>query len=411
MAIINKLTAASVKEARLDKGKSQMKFTDGNGLYLLVKPSGKYWRMNYRFGYKQKTLSIGVYPEVSLKEARTKRDEARKLLADYIDPSQNKQANKRLEFAKANASTFEGVAREFIEQKSKTWSITYAHDSTRRLEKYIFPWLGKVKVELIKTPDLLSCLRRIESLGSIEAAHKTRMLCGQVFRYSIAIGICDYDPVQALKGALQSKNTKHRACLTNSKEVGALMRAIKGFEGTLVVKCALMLSPLVFVRPGELRQAEWQEINFEKKEWRIPATKMKMKAVHVVPLSNQSIDVLKEVQALTGGGRYVFPNIRKPSRAMSENTINNALQRLGYDTKEEHCAHGFRGMVSTLLHEEGFDTDVIERQLAHKEGNAIKAAYNHARHLPERIAMMQQWADYLDDLSNGADVISIQRKA
>ncbi|MDQ6955202.1 MAG: site-specific integrase [Mariprofundaceae bacterium] len=189
------------------------------------------------------------------------------------------------------------------------------------------------------------------------------------------------------------------------------MRAIEGFEGTLVVKCALKLSPLVFVRPGELRQAEWHEVDFDKSEWRIPASKMKMKAVHVVPLSKQSIDILKEVQALTGTGKYVFPNIRKQSRAMSENTINNALQRLGYDTKTEQCAHGFRGTASTLLHELGFDTDVIERQLAHKEGNAIKAAYNHARHLPERTAMMQQWADYLDGLRAGAQVIPINKKA
>jgi len=405
------LTDAKVKTAIVPKGKSQVKLADSGGLYLLVKSAGKYWRMNYRFAGKQKTLSIGVYPVVTLKQARAKREEAKALLLDNIDPNQNKQAEKLKAIARSNAATFEGVARLFIQHKSKMWSEGYTHDSTRRLEKYIFPWLGKMKIELIKTPDVLACLRRIEDLGLIEAAHKTRMICGQVFRYAITEGSCDYDPTQALRGALQSKNPTHRACLTEPKSVGALMRAMAGFSGTLVVKCALQFSPLVFVRPGELRQAEWSEIDFDKAEWRIPAIKMKMRNLHVVPLSNQSIRILKEVQQLTGDGRYVFPNIRKPARPMSENTINSALQRIGYDTKTEQCAHGFRGTASTMLHEQGFPSDIIERQLAHKEGNAIKAAYNHARHLPERTSMMQAWADYLDALRDGAMVIPIKRKA
>jgi len=214
-----------------------------------------------------------------------------------------------------------------------------------------------------------------------------------------------------LKGALQPKQTKHRPCFKKPKGVGGLMRSIAGFGGTLVVKCALQLSPLVFVRPTELRHAEWEEIDFTAKEWRIPAKKMKMKAEHVVPLSRQALAVLEEVQALTGGGKYVFPNIRKPSRAISENTINNALQRMGYDTKTEHCAHGFRGTASTLLHEQGFPHDVIESQLAHKTGSEVSRAYNHYQCMNERIPMMQQWADYLDALRDGADVVPIKRTA
>jgi len=309
---------------------------------------------------------------------------------------------------KATATTFQGIALEFISLKSSVWRATYSHDATRRLEKYIFPWLGVFKIEDVKASDVLVCLRRIEDLGFIEAAHKTRMICGQVFRYAIATGICEYDPSQALKGALQPKQTKHRPCLKKPKDVGGLMRSIAGFSGSLVVKCALQLSPLVFVRPTELRHAEWDEIDTEKKEWCIPAHKMKMRAEHIVPLSRQALAVLEEVRALTGSGKYVFPNIRKPSRAISENTINNALQRMGYDTKTEQCAHGFRGTASTLLHEQGFPHDVIESQLAHKTGSEVSRAYNHYQYMNERTPMMQQWADYLDALHDGADVVAIK---
>jgi len=405
------LTDMKVKSAKVPAGKKQAKFSDGGGLYLLVKASGKYWRLDYRYAGKRKTLSIGVYPEVTLKEVRKRRTEAKELLEQNIDPNQRKQAKKLEELTKATAITVEGIAREFIKRQSNVWSVTYSSDTTKRLEKYIFPRLGAFKIEDVKTSDVLMCLRHIEDLGFIEAAHKTRMICGQVFRYAIATGMCEYDPTQALKGALQPKQSKHHPCFKTPKEVGGLMRSIAGFSGTMVVKCALQMSPLVFVRPTEIRHAEWTEIDIEAKEWRIPAHKMKMKALHVVPLSKQVVAILEEIRALTGDGKYVFPNIRKPSRPMSENTINNALQRIGYDTKEEQCAHGFRGMASTLLHEQGFPHDVIESQLAHKTGSEVSRAYNHYQCMKERVPMMQHWADYLDGLRSGVDVIPIKRSA
>jgi len=295
--------------------------------------------------------------------------------------------------------------------KSNKWSANYSEDTIRRLERHVFPWLGSLPVAEIKAPDVLMVLRRVESTGSIETAHKLRMICGQVFRYAIATCLIEYDVTQALKGALTPKNPKHRACLTDPKAVGGLMRAIAGFQGTLIVQCALRLSPLVFVRPTEIRHAEWTEIDLETKTWVIPASKMKMKEAHVVPLSKQAIEILKDVQVLTGGGKYVFPNIRKPARAMSENTINNALQRMGYDTSTEQCAHGFRGTASTLLRSLQWSGDVIETQLAHKTGTEVSRAYNHYAHLPKRVKMMQAWANYLDGLRDGADVIPIKRKA
>jgi len=391
------LSDAKIKAAKVSEGKKQSKFADGGGLYLLVKPSGKYWKLKYRFADKEKTLSIGVYPAVTLKEARDKREVAKKLLEQNIDPSQSKKADKRRAVVASKASTFEGVARELLEKNKNKWSVTYAKSTQSRLERHVFPWLGTMRLIDIEPPDVLAVIQRAESYGKIEMAHRLKMLCGQIFRYGVATGRIKNDPSRDLQGALAPIVTTHRATITEPKKVGELMRAIQGFEGTLVVQCALRFSPLVFVRPGELRHAEWKEIDFDKSEWRIPAEKMKMKAVHVVPLSKQAIEVLKEVQVPTGGGKYVFPSIRTASRPMSENTINVALRRIGYG-KEEMCAHGFRGMASTLLHEQGYDSDVIERQLAHKEGNAIKAAYNHARHLPERVEMMQQWADYLDSL-------------
>jgi len=401
------LSDAKVKAIKVPEGKKQTKLTDGGGLYLLVKPTGKYWRLDYRFADKRKTMAIGVYPAVTLKEARAKREVAKKLLEQNIDPSQNKQADKRRAVAASKASTFAGVARELLEKNKTKWSATYAKSTQSRLERHVFPWLGSMRLVDIEPPDVLAVIQRAESYGKIEMAHRLKMLCGQIFRYGVATGRIKSDPSRDLQGALSPIVTTHRATITEPKKVGELMRAIQGFEGTFVVQCALKLSPLVFVRPGELRHAEWREVDFDKSEWRIPAEKMKMKAVHVVPLSKQAIEILKEIQALTGDGKYVFPSIRTASRPMSENTINVALRRLGYG-KEEMCAHGFRGMASTLLHEKGYDSDVIERQLAHKEGNAIKAAYNHARHLPERVAMMQSWADYLVTLRDGASVIPIK---
>jgi integrase len=404
------LSDAKIRAATVPDGKKQAKLSDGGGLYLLVKPAGKYWKLKYRFADKEKTLSIGIYPSVRLKEARFKREAAKKLLEQNIDPSQSKQADKRKAVQESKAATFEGVAHEWMAKQSKQWVETTIVNTQAKLDRHIFPWIGSLPIADIEAPDVLALVQRLEKRGTIETAHRLKMLCSRVFRYGIATGKIKYDPTIGLQGALTPLTVKHRATITESKKVGALLRAIQGFEGTFVVQCAVQITPYIFVRPGELRHAEWSEIDFEAAEWRIPAEKMKMGVIHIVPLSKQVVDILKELQPLTGSGKYVFPSIRNMHRPMSENTVNASLRRIGYD-KKEICAHGFRAMASTMLHEQGWKSDVIERQLAHKEGNAIKGAYNHARHLPERKQMMQQWADYLDGLRDGADVIPIHRKA
>ncbi|MDQ6962855.1 MAG: tyrosine-type recombinase/integrase [Mariprofundaceae bacterium] len=409
------LTDAKIKHLCIPEGKKMLKVSDSGGLNIVVKPSGKYWHLSYRFAGKQKTLAIGVYPAVSLREARTARDKAKELLRQNIDPSQNKQKEKRQAIAKARAATFEGVAVEWLEKQATTWSSGYLKDTTNRLKQNVFPWLGRVKIAEIEVPELLATLQRIENRGAIETAHKVRSICSQVFRYAIMTGRVKSDPIRDLKGALTPVNINHRAAITEPKKAGELMRAIQGFQGSFVVHCALKVSPYVFVRPVELRKAEWVEIDLEAKQWKIPADKMKMKEIHIVPLSSQVLAILEDIKPLTGHGRYVFPSIRtmdclKSQKPMSDGTINTALRRLGFG-KDEMCAHGFRGMASTLLHEQGFNSDIIERQLAHKEGNAIKAAYNHARHLPERTDMMQHWANYLDALRGGAKVIPIGKRA
>jgi len=273
----------------------------------------------------------------------------------------------------------------------------------RRFELYIFPWLGSRPISDITPPELLAVLRRVESKGILETAHRAQQNCSQVFRYAIATGRAERDSTADLRGALAPAKHGRMATITEPKKIGELLRAIDGYEGTPVAKCALRLAPLVFVRPGELRHAEWEEINFDNAEWRIPAEKMKMKDPHIVPLAMQAVEILYEIRPLTGQGRYVFPSIRTNSRPMSDNTILSALRRMGYP-KDEMSGHGFRAMASTILHEQGWPSDIIERQLAHAERNSIKAAYNHAQHLPERQKMMQAWADYLDTLKNKGQV-------
>jgi integrase len=381
---------------------------DTNGLYLEITPKGgKLWRLKYRYAGKEKLLSFGSFPSISLKEARALKDEARKQLANEIDPSALKKELKRSR-VEAAQNSFEFVAREWISKNNKKWSAGNSKLVTSRFERLIFPLIGKASIANLTAPELLTAIRRIEKGGSTYTAHKVLQNCGQVFRYSIATGRSITDPSAALKGALPPTKATHHASITDPKKVGALLRAIKGYEGTFVTKQALKLAPLVIVRPGELRHAEWQEIDLENSEWRIPADKMKMKAVHIVPLSSQAISILEETQAVTGNGKYVFPSVRSASRPMSENTINASLRRMGY-TKEEMTGHGFRSMASTLLNEQGWHWDAIERQLAHAERNSIRAAYNYAEHMPERIKMMQHWADYLEGLASGADVISINR--
>lgn len=384
------------------------KLSDSAGLYLLVKSTGKYWRMDYRFVGKRKTLAIGVYPAVSLVDARKKRDQARELLAKNVDPSMAKQISKQIVRTEAE-NTFKAVALEWHAKTSKTWAETTATNIKRYLEKDIFPWLGNRVIKDITAPELLAVLRKIESRGAHEKAQRCREYAGRVFRYAVATGRAERDPSGDLRGALTPVKVKHHASITDPKAIGALLRSIHGFSGSYITKCALQFAPLVFVRPGELRHAEWQEIDFDKKEWRIPGHKMKMGEVHIVPLSPQAIEILQSIHPLTGSDQYIFPSIRSSARPMSENTINGALRRMGYE-KDEMTGHGFRSMASTLLHEHGWPHEAIERQLAHAERNKVVAAYNYAEHLPKRREMMDWWADYLDKLTAGAKVVSFQKK-
>jgi len=380
------------------KGKEkQYKVADGRGLFLVISPTGsKYWRFRYRFVDREKSLAIGIYPDVSLAEARDKAHEARKMLANDIDPGADKQ-NKKRERRLAAANTFETIAREWFQKNSAKWVDSHGGRVMNRLEKDVFPYVGSRPITELSAPELLTVLQRIESRGAIETAHRTHQNFGQIFRYAIATGYAQNDPSPHLRGALKPIQQKHHASIVEPKKIGELLRAINAYEGFFVTKCALRFAPLVFVRPGELRQAEWSEINLEAAEWRIPASKMKMREQHIVPLAKQAIAILQELHMLTGRGKYVFPSIRTSKRPMSENTVLGALRRLGYTTNEM-TGHGFRSMASTLLNEQGWNRDAIERQLAHAERNNIRAAYNYAEYLSERRKMMQHWADYLDEL-------------
>jgi len=382
------------------------KAADEKGLYLEVTPKGsKLWRFKYRIGGKEKLLSVGIYPDVGLKEARAKRDELRKQVAGGIDPSDLRKADK---IVQGGMDSFEFVAREWHSKHKINWSESHASRSLTRLQNDVFPWLGKKNIGDIKAPELLQVLRRVEGRGALETSHRIHQICGQIFRYAVATGRAERDPAADLKGALPPAKPKHHPSIAEPAKVGQLMRAIQGYSGTFVTACALKLAPLFFVRPGELRQAEWEEFDLDNAEWRIPAHKMKMRVLHIVPLSKQAITILKELDPLTGSGQYLFPSNRTITRPMSENTVNGALRRLGY-TKEEMTGHGFRSMASTILNEQGWNRDAIERQLAHSERDGVRAAYNYAEYLPERKRMMQAWADYLDGLAVGADVIAINK--
>ena len=381
------------------------KLSDEKGLYLLVQSAGKYWRFDYRHIGKRKTLALGVYPDVALRKARDHRDEARKLLADGIDPMESrKQAVRRDKDAAANS--FEAVAREWFAKHAPGWAESHAEKILNRLENDVFPWIGPRPIAAIEPPDLLAVARRVEDRGTLDTAHRALQNCGQVFRYAVATGRAQRDPTADLRGALPPLRAKdHFATITEPAAIGELMRAIDGYAGSFITRCALKLAPLVFVRPGELRHAEWTEINLDEAEWRIPAEKMKGRVLHIVPLSVQAIANLRELHPLTGHGRYVFPGEYNRGRPMSENTILAALRRLGY-SKDQMTGHGFRGMASTLLNEQGWKHDAIERQLAHAERNKVRAAYNYAEHLPERRKMMQAWADYLDTLRQDRKVVA-----
>jgi integrase len=375
------------------------KLADRDGLYLLVNHAGKYWRYDYRFQSKRKTLAFGVYPVRSLADAREDLDKARKLIANGSDPAAIKQAKKREEKRLA-ANTFEAVALEWHQKQSVKWVAKNTARVLSLLQRDIFPSIGSTPISQVTAGDLLRAIQKIEKRGNFETAHRAMQISGQIFRYAIATGRAQADLSLALKGALIPVNEKHHPSITDPRKIRDLLIAIEGYSGSFVTQSALRLAPLLFVRPGELRHAEWAEIDFNKAEWRIAAGKMKMKAVHLVPLCTQSLTILRKLQELTGEGRYVFPSVRSYSRPMSENTVNAALRRLGYD-KDEMTGHGFRSMASTILHEQGWPHEAIERQLAHAERNKVSAAYNYAEHLPKRREMMQAWADYLDGLKTG----------
>ncbi len=385
------------------------KLTDEKGLFLLVHPNGsKYWRLKYRIAGKEKLLSIGVYPEMPLAGARSKRDEARKHMSDGIDPSEATQEAKRIATVAA-ANSFESIAREWLEHMKHKWSAGHHTYTTRRFEAYVFPEIGNAPISQITAPALLAVARKIERKGTIETAHKVMNTCGQVFRYAVASGRCERDPVSDLKGAIKPRPAPKHMNALNEKDLPDLLRKMDAYAsdngGELQTQYALQLLALTFVRTGELREATWTEFDLEKAEWRIPAERMKMKAPHVVPLSRQSIEVLEKLKALNGGYELVFPGVR-PAIPMSKNTVLFALYRMGY--RGRMTGHGFRAVASTILNEMGFDADVIERQLAHAERNKVRAAYHRAEYLPERRKMMQQWADYLDSKKAGAEVIPLR---
>jgi integrase len=399
------LTDKAIRKAK--PSEKPYKLADEKGLYLLVNPTGsKLWRHKFRVMGKEKLISYGAYPELTLAEARDKRDASRKVIAHGGDPAQSKRDQKTATLASA-ANTFELVAREWLVNSSVRWVPSHTARITKRFEQDVFPSIGARAVSEVTARELLQMLRKIEARGVIETAHRIHQNCGQVFRYAIATGRAERDVATDLRGALKPIVSTHHASIADPKGVADLLRAIYRYEGAIVTRCALRLAPLVFVRPGELRHAEWIEIGFDKTEWRIPAAKMKMKAVHIVPLSTQSVAVLKTIQAVTGDGRYVFPSVRTPDRPMSENTVNAALRRLDYTT-DEMTGHGFRSMASTMLNEQGWNRDAIERQLAHGERDSVRAAYNYAEHLPERRKMMQAWADYLEALARGGTVIQMR---
>lgn len=399
------LTDTACKNAKPKEDGKPAKLSDEKGLFLLVNATGKYWRLAYRFNQKQKTLALGVYPDVTLKQAREKRDEARRLLAEGIDPGEHRKIVKATRVLQAE-NTFEAVAREWFAKYKPTWSDGHAERIIRRLERDIFPWLGSRPIAEIEAPELLANLQRVERRGAIETAHRAMQNAGKVFRYAIATGRAKHNPAADLVGALTPAMKTSFPTITDPAKIAELLRAIDGYQGTLETRCALRLAPLVFVRPGELRQAEWCEVDLENALWVIPAERMKMREKHLVPLSVQAVEILRELHPLTGNGKYVFPGARSNKRPMSENTINAALRRLGYD-KDTMTGHGFRHMASTLLNEQGWNRDAIERQMAHAERNSIRATYNYAEYMPERVRMMQAWADYLDSLKAGAKITPI----
>lgn len=401
------LTDAAVRNAKPKE--SPYSVADGAGLSLLVQPSGgKWWRFRYRFFDKQKMLSLGTYPDIGLREARSQRDAARKLLTEGIDPGE-KRKEEKAERELQLVNTFEAVTREWAGKKASTWTPAYGERLIRRFEHDVFPLIGARPIADIRPKELLSMLRKIEARGALETAHRARSECGQVFRYAIATDRAERDIAADLVGALEPKKVKHFAAVTEPAKVAVLLRTIDNYQGSAVVRAALRLNALLFVRPGELRHAQWADIDFEAAEWRYTTTKTRTD--HVVPLASQALAILAELKPLTGSGRYVFPCGTTAARPMSNNAVLSALRRAGIPP-DEMSGHGFRAMARTILDEVlGFRPDFIEHQLAHAVRDPNGRAYNRTAHLPERKKMMQAWADYLDKLKAGADVVPLRSSA
>ncbi len=400
-----RIAPLSEVKIRTAKGKpTEYKIFDGGGLYLLITPSGgKLWRLKFRFDNKEKRISLGAYPDVSLSDARQRRDDAKQLLANGIDPGAVRKAQKQADTDETE--TFEVIAREWHTKFAQQWSECHTKTTLARLEHDLFPWLGNRPIRDIKAPELLATLRRAENRGALELAHRLRTISGQVMRYALATGRAERDPSGDLRGALPTPPENHYAALTDPGEVADLLRAIDGYRGSLIVSSALKIAPMLMVRPGELRHAEWSEVNLDAAVWNIPAHKMKMKTAHIVPLARQAVDILREIYAISGSGKYVFPSIRSFARPMSENTVNATLRSVGFDGGRM-TGHGFRAMARTILDEVlHVRPDLIEAQLAHAVHDPLGRAYNRTTHIPDRKVMMQQWADYLDGLKAGAVIL------
>ena len=412
------MTTLSDTQVRNAKpGDKPIRLYDDRGLYLEVSPKGgKWWRLKYSFEGKARLLSLGTYPDTGLKAVREKRDQARRLIAQGVDPSAARRAEKASR-SQAVTDSFEAVAREWHSTVHVAQvSAGHAARTLIRLEQDVFPWLGGLSVGDIKPPQLLQTMRRIEARGAIETAHRALQACGQVFRYAIATGRAERDPTPDLRGALKPVLVRHMAAITDPKRVGELLRAIESYKGMPITRAALQLAPLVFVRPGELRKAEWVEFDLDAAQWRIPAERMKRTkqeklsgTAHVVPLSRQAMAILRDLYPLTGHGRYLFPSPRTGERPMSDNGVLSALRRMGFPA-DEMTGHGFRAMARTLLAERlNIDEAVIEAQLAHAVKDSLGRAYNRTEFLEQRRRMLQTWADYLEKLRDGAEVIPIKR--
>lgn len=401
------LADTTVRKAKADE--KPYKLSDEKGLYLLINPNGaKLWRYKYRIDGKEKLLALGAYPDVTLSNAREKRDEARKLLANGQDPSEVKKAQKASRLERA-ASSFEVVARRWHSKGEAKWSPSYSKKVIQMLERDLFPWIGGKPVADLDAPEFLAVARRLEARGLVDAAHRAMQLCGQIMRFAVAEGLASRDPVGDLRGALESVKTEHMASVTDPARVGEILRMFDGFKGSYQVMQALKLAPLVFTRPGELRQAKWKDIDLDGAIWSIPAEAMKMREPHLVPLSTQAVAILRDMHPFSSHLEYVFPGGRDPKRPMSDAAINAAMRRLGIDTQNELTGHGFRAMARTILHEQlNYPPEVIEVQLAHKALGPLGAAYARAKFIEQRTKMMQAWADYLDKLKKSGAIVLLK---